>query len=120
MIGGVRSPVAASPMDDDLVSSTPTARARTSGAGDGGAKRIGASSPRTGASAPSRAPPRAVSIGPVAGVAVEVPTKPRLSFDEERRRLAAPVRPATRRGRWHGHDDAAIGMDHDAQAARPW
>ena len=108
--------------DDDLVlgRSADPLDARASDARLRRRRRSRWRSPRNRSSAPSRRPPRAARIGSIAGMAVEVPAKPRFALDEERTDVPVRVCPATPTGRWHGHDHAAIGMDHDAQAARAW
>jgi hypothetical protein len=56
--------------------------------------------------------------GPIASVSVQVAPQPWLALDEERTHLTLWVRPTAPAGRRHRDDDASIGMDHHAHAAR--
>ncbi|HEY8819503.1 MAG TPA: hypothetical protein VIM25_11885 [Candidatus Limnocylindrales bacterium] len=61
-------------------------------------------------------------LGTVAGLRGEVPAEPRLALGEERVHMTLQIRharPAAPPGDGHRHDHAAVGVDHDTQAARP-
>jgi len=56
--------------------------------------------------------------GSLPGVPGDVSTQPDLTLGEERPDVSTGVRPTAATRNRHGHDDPAIGMDDDPQAAR--
>jgi hypothetical protein len=57
-------------------------------------------------------------LRPVPCLAREVATKPRFTLGQEGVDMPLRIAPSAPSGGRHGHDDAAIGMDDDAQAPR--
>ncbi len=56
-------------------------------------------------------------LGTIPGVTIEVAAEPRFALDKERPNLQLSIRPTSATGWRDGHDNAALGVDHDTQAA---
>ena len=85
--------------------------------GRAGTRRRRWRSPRNRIEAPSRSPPRAASSARSSRLTGEVSAEPRLTLGEERPDVALRVCPPPAADRRHGHDDAAVRVDDDPQAA---